>query len=51
MGRRDQILSTITRIHAAGLDADTRPDAPAADLQAVESHGGSLKWVRSESDR
>ena len=51
MGRRDQILSTIMRIRAAGLDADKRPDALAADLQAIAAPGGSLKWIRSETDR
>jgi hypothetical protein len=28
VGERDEISATITRIHAAGFDAERRPEAP-----------------------
>ncbi|MGD0763508.1 MAG: hypothetical protein ABR929_10040 [Roseiarcus sp.] len=43
MGRRDQVLATITRIHAAGLDADKWPDALAAFANLIGGHGASLE--------
>jgi DNA-binding CsgD family transcriptional regulator len=45
VGRREQVLATITRIHAAGLDADKWPDALAAFADVVGGHGASLEFL------
>ena len=45
VGRREQILSTITRIHAAGLDADKWPEALAAFANLIGGHGASLEFL------
>ncbi len=45
MGQRDRILSTITRIHAAGLDADKWPEALAAFANLIGGHGASLEFL------
>ena len=45
MGRREQMLATITRIHAAGLDADKWPVALAAFANLIGGHGASLEFL------
>jgi DNA-binding CsgD family transcriptional regulator len=45
MGRRDQILSTITRIHAAGLEVEKWPDALAAFTDLIGGRGASLEFL------
>ena len=45
MGRRDQVLATITRIHAAGLDADQWPDALCAFTDLIGGRGASLEFL------
>jgi len=39
------MLATITRIHAAGLDADQWPDALAAFADLIGGHGASLEFL------
>jgi len=45
VGERDQILATITRIHAAGLDADKWPDALSAFTRLIGGQGASLEFL------
>lgn len=45
MGRRDQVLATITRIHAAGLDADQWPDALGAFAHLLGGPGATLEFI------
>ena len=45
MGHRDDVLTAISRIHAAGLDAEKWPDALSLFAEMMGGHGASLEFV------
>lgn len=45
MGQRDDVLTAISRIHAAGLDAEKWPDALSLFAEMMGGHGASLEFV------
>ena len=49
MGQSDEVLSTITRIHAAGLDPALWPDALAGITELIGGMGASLEFVQRPS--
>lgn len=46
MGQRDIILAAISRIHAAGLDSDTWPDALSHVNGLIGGNGASLEFLQ-----
>ena len=51
VGERDDILGAITRIHAAGLDAEKWPEALASLSRLLGGHGASLEFLERPSLR
>lgn len=49
MGQSDALMAAISRIHAAGLDAEKWPDALSLVANVIGGHGASLEFVERPS--